>query len=374
LQYIYENCKIENKELCNIIKDNKSIQKYFKTSFNHITPNNYCGFISQNNKTFFILPKIANNTDTNFNIFLYMLMFAYDINLSNKDLHQASTNKHKLLEIFIQYFANNLLQELKRGVYKSYITKEENLKVLKGKYVVIKNFSNFYHQNIYCEYDDFSSDNNLNQLFLYAIKEFKKISNNKNLYLLETILDDVTYIHQNINNLNVEFNRLNSRFKKSFDIALILLKHLISMPNSGKDKSIAFMFNMAEVFEKFIGRLYKEIDSSTKLQVKRNFGSLQLKPDVLTKDKIIDTKYKLISNRDDLAVNDKYQMFAYGVNFKIKDTMLLYPKHLQSVDDNLRLGVGEDMINLKLKSIDLNFNGGYDEFVSEIKKRLEEIG
>jgi len=53
--------------------------------------------------------------------------------------------------------------------------------------------------------------------------------------------------------------------------------------------------------------------------------------------------------------------------------MLLYPKHLQSVDDNLRLGVGEDMINLKLKSIDLDSSGGYDEFVSEVKKRLEEI-
>jgi len=314
LQIFYENRQIECELFSKRVNSNSIFHKYFKSSFGKVIPNNYCGFISANNKSYFIAPKIANSEDENFNIFLYMLMFAYDINLSNKDLHQASTNKHKLLEIFIQYFTNNLLQELKRGVYKSYITKEENLKVLKGKYVVIKNFSNFYHQNIYCEYDDFSSDNSLNQLFLYAIKEFKKISNNKNLYLLETILDDVTYIHQNINSLNIEFSRLNSRFKKSFDIALILLKHLISMPNSGKDKSIAFMFNMAEVFEKFIGKLYKEIDISTKLQVKRNFGSLQLKPDILTKDKIIDTKYKLISNRDDLAVNDKYQMFAYGVN------------------------------------------------------------
>jgi len=51
--------------------------------------------------------------------------------------------------------------------------------------------------------------------------------------------------------------------------------------------------------------------------------------------------------------------------------MLLYPKHLVDVDDVLELGKGNDLIRLKLKSLDLGFDGGYGEFICEIKRRLE---
>ena len=66
-------------------------------------------------------------------------------------------------------------------------------------------------------------------------------------------------------------------------------------------------------------------------------------------------------------------MFVYGVNFKIEETMLLYPKHLVDIDDNLELGRGKDMIGLKMRSLDLGFDGGYSEFICEIKERLEKI-
>jgi len=51
---------------------------------------------------------------------------------------------------------------------------------------------------------------------------------------------------------------------------------------------------MNELFEKFIGRIFKELDPSTKLQNQKNFGNLQLKPDIITTNMIIDTKYKIM--------------------------------------------------------------------------------
>ncbi len=372
MQIFYENRHIGCEVFSKAISSNSKLHKYFKSSFGNVTPNNYCGFISANNKNYFIAPKIAKSEDENFNIFIYMLIYAYDINISNQDLSTLSSQKHKLLEVFIKYFANTLLSELKRGVYKSYTTKEENLKVLKGKYVVIKNFSNFYHQNIYCEYDDFTQDNSLNRLFLYAIREFKKISKEKNLYLIESILDETTYTHIDINYLNIEFNRLNSRFKKSYKIAIFLLKHLIAMPSASKNQGVSFMFNMAEVFEKFIGKLFQEIEPNAELQQIGFFGNLKLNPDIFTNKLIIDTKYKLINTKKDLKPMDKYQMFAYGINFKVKETMLLYPKHIKNISLDLKLGSDENLINLKLRSIDLNFDGEYNEFINEVKKRLKE--
>ena len=58
----------------------------------------------------------------------------------------------------------------------------------------------------------------------------------------------------------------------------------------------------------------------------------------------------------------------------IKDTMLLYPKHIYDVDDALTLGKEETIVDLKMKSIDLNCEDtGYENYIEEIKNRLEKI-
>ncbi|HIP41348.1 MAG TPA: restriction endonuclease, partial [Campylobacterales bacterium] len=65
------------------------------------------------------------------------------------------------------------------------------MKVLRGRYVIEKNFTNFYHQNIYCEFDEFSMDNELNRFFLFAIRVFKRYSSYSNLSRCEMVLDEV---------------------------------------------------------------------------------------------------------------------------------------------------------------------------------------
>jgi 5-methylcytosine-specific restriction enzyme subunit McrC len=299
-----------------------------------------------------------------------MLIYAYDIKLSNEDISSLSNHQHKIFEVFIRFFTDKLLSELKKGLYKKYITKNESLKVLKGKYLIEKNFSNFYHQNIYCEFDEFSMDNELNKFFLFAIKTFKKHSKYSNLYKCEAILDEVSYENIDLKKLNIHFDRMNKRYKHSFEIAIMILNKIIPIPNSSDKNSFAFLFDMAIVFEKFIGNIYKDIDISTKIQTQKNFGNLQLKPDIIFKNTIIDTKYKKVKNRDDLSTQDKYQIFTYGVNFKINNTMLLYPKHIYDVKEYLQLGEDEKMIELKMRSIDLDSDLKFDEYISEIKNRL----
>jgi 5-methylcytosine-specific restriction enzyme subunit McrC len=373
VKYLYENQNIkdEHKELKKHIKNSPSLHKYFESNFNDLKPKNYCGFLSIDNESYFIIPKISDKNTQNLNTFIYMLMYAYDINLKNEELMCADNQEHQIFELFIRLFSDALLDEFKRGVFKQYITMQENLKVLRGKYIIEKNFNNFYHQNIYCEFDEFSMDNELNRFFLYAIRTFKKFSSYGNLHRCEAVLDEVDYFNVDFKRFNIHFDRMNSRYKKSYEVALMILQKLVPMTQKSTDKSFAFLFDMAEVFEKFVGRMYGEIDSSTQLQVQRNFGSLVLKPDIMTETKIIDTKYKKVNDRSDLSVQDKYQMFAYGVNFKVKDTMLLYPKHLVDVNDHLELGKGDELVRLEMRSLDLGFDGGFDEYINEIKNKLE---
>ena len=373
MEFLIENQNIP-KHLNFYIEENKSLHDSFEINFDGIKPKNKCGFLSIKNENYFIIPKISNQEDENLNIFIYMLLKAYDIKISNEDLSNFENTKFKYFEIFIRYFSDTLLSELKKGIYRTYLTKEENLKILKGKYLYEKNFQNFHHMNIYCEFDEFSIDNQLNKFFLYAIKIFKKYSSYSNLHKCESIFEEVEYNHIDINRLKIKFDRLNMRYEKSYQIALMILNKLSPLVNNSNTKSFSFLFDMSEVFEKFIGNIYKEIDSTTSLQSEKNYGNLKLKPDIKTTNQIIDTKYKLVKNKDDLKTSDKYQMFTYGINFDLRDTMLLYPKHLFNIDEDLKLGIGENLVRLKMKSIDLMCKDiRYEDYIKVIKFRLKEI-
>jgi len=372
--YLYENSVITDDILRKAIIANKQLHSYFESSYGKLKPKNYCGFLSVEGNDYFIVPKINERDDTqNLDTFLYMLMYAYDVKLSHEALAGYDTHKHRFLEVFIRMFADGLLNEFKRGVFKQYVTMQENLKVLRGKYMFERNFQNFYHQNLYCEYDEFSMDNALNRFFLYAIRQFKKVSSYPNLSRCEQILDEVAYFNVDIKRTNIRFDRMNIRYQKSFEIAEMLLQRLVPLTSRSGQKSFAFLFNMAEVFEKFVGRLYKEVDPTAKLQVQKNFGSLQLKPDIVTDSMIVDTKYKLVNSRDDLLAQDKYQMFAYGINFGIRDVMLLYPKYKVDICEDLELGKGDDLVKLKMRNLDLSTDKTYDEYIKTIQNKLEEV-
>jgi len=100
MNILYENQTIPT-ELEPFIKNNKSLHPYFEQNFNGIKLKNYCGFLSIENQSYFITPKITTDDNQNLNIFIYMLIYAYDIKLSNEDLINSSTQEHRIFEIFI---------------------------------------------------------------------------------------------------------------------------------------------------------------------------------------------------------------------------------------------------------------------------------
>jgi len=372
--YIYEYQEVPN-EIADYIKENKSLHKYFKEDWGKVKTKQYCGIISIENKDYFIIPKISNKDETNLNIFMYMLMYSYDIKLENEQLASCQNHKHNFIEVFIQMLAANLLKELKKGIYKEYITQQDNLTTLKGKYLVNENLKyNFTKSKIYCEYDEFSMNNNLNQFFLYAIKKLMKVVKDKKaLRQCELIFDEVEYRNFDIDKIDIHFNRLNIRFKNSLEFAILLLNKYIPLFQKDK-KSFAFLFDMNILFEKFVGKMIKEINPNTILQSCDNFGDLILKPDIIVDDLIIDTKYKKLDIEHTVKRDDKFQMYVYGNNYKIKNTMLLYPKYKDSFDYDLTLGKNENEISLKIKTIDLNCEDYmYCEYIKTMKKNMENI-
>ena len=375
MKTFYEHKAIDDPKFIEIIQANKSLQQYFSSSFDGIKATQYCGIINIEGNDYYILPKIATDTEHNLNTFIYMLMYAYDIEVKNEDISSSANQQHRLLQVLINIFTKKLLQQLQIGLYREYITFQDNLTTLRGKYLINENLKyNITHQKIYCEYDEFSMDNPLNRFFLYVVKYLLPYAENKKeLRLIETIFNETAYRHFDLHRSSLlTFNRLNTRYQQSFDIGMLLLKHLIPLFAKGI-QSFAFLFDMNELFEIFISKIIQSIEPQTQLQVERNFGNLKLKPDILTRDMIIDTKYKRVKGRQDISAADKYQMFVYGRNFGMKKTMLLYPKHLEDVNESLVLGKGDEAVELKMRSVDLGSDGGYKEFINVVNKRIERM-
>lgn len=377
---IYEYEEVNNIDLKNHIINASELHKYFKLEWKTLKARQYCGILNFDNTDYYLLPKIANHNDKqNLNIFIYMLMYAYDVKLSNEQIAScANQEKNTILEVFVQMFSQNLLNELKKGIYKEYITQQDNLPVLKGKYLINENVKyNFTKNKIYCEYDEFSANNSLNQFFLYAVKFLQKfVKDKKLLKQCELIFDEVEYKSVDINKLNkVHFNRLNQRFKISYEIAILLLKQSIPLFSQGK-KSFAFLFDMNILFERFISKLIKNIESSTQIEVKKLFGDLLLNPDIIIPNKlIIDIKYKIPISINDIKAEDRHQLYVYGNNFNIQNVCMLYPKNKYNDKKKISLGSNNKSINLYLKFIDLFIDQDmkYLEYINEQKENLIKI-
>lgn len=361
---IYEHQNILDKDIINSIHKNRYLHKYFISDFDGIKATSYCGYLKVDNKDILILPKISKNRDKDLKIFMFMILYSHNI----ENINDFDYKNNNLYKVFLDIFANNLLEIINRtGLYKEYISTKDSNSFLKGKlvlkdYILNKDLNNKFS----CEYDEFSTNHKLNQSLFYAIKNLKQFAENKSIFIkLEKRFSEIDSIY----NENINFNHLNIRFKESYNLAKFLLRNLTKgkVKNS---KSFSFMFNMDILFEDFIGKLFKEV-LNAKLQKIGYFGNLKLEPDIIIDNLIIDLKYKVFKNSS--KKDDKYQMYIYGNNFEIKNTMLLYPRHLQNVNEKLQLGNNKHKIFMSAKTVDLSSELDYKEYILEMKKRVIEI-
>lgn len=315
----------------------------------------YVGFIKLSTVSIEILPKIdinKNDYEGSRKALLNMLNKSGIIKFNYSDLGMLSIYKMNLEEILALIFSKTLQSQLIRGPYLEYVNVEENSKALKGSILVkehIKNISR-YRSDVFCKFEEFSIDNTLNQIFNTCIKKIiRNIKSSETLKILShinVVFSEVGYI--DVNNkkiLDYKFNRLNSRFEPSLLLAKMLLNGFSSIGNKGDDKSFAILFEMNDVYEKYITNLlrlnlnkYSVHSQHSKYKLLKNEKTdrdiFSLKPDIVIevdgKEKlIIDTKWKKIDknlNRHGVKRDDFYQMYAYLTRYKdSKSAILLYP-------------------------------------------------
>lgn len=390
----------------------KEFKKYFSESWGIIKPKSFCGSLVVGNTTISILPKIERytlNDDSNIKYLYYILQYVYDLEIDETEARVERFLYNNILEFFITKFQKELFSQIHKGFHREYINIQDNINKIKGRFLVDQDKKyNVFPIKFYCEFDEFSENNYLNQVFFYTVRLLKNLSKNpenkKRLSDLLGVFSDVDYKYFNKNNLkdNYSFNRLNTRFKKSYELAEFMIKGLMNDYRESNKQFFSFMFDMNVLFETLVAKIVKEIyknqiEFSVELQARNKLGDFNLRPDIviLRNGKpvlIIDTKYKMI---DEKNINncDLYQVYSYGMSYPdwfISETensfsrkvMLLYPNHLNSsYNVNLKpLGNGlpETTVNLFIRKLSLNhdiynFKGYIENLKLEVKTIIDNI-
>ncbi len=355
-----------------------------------IKSSQWVGVIKYKKTIIQILPKLICDNDDNKTILknlIYMLSFTKRLDIKTNEVAKLSKEKNPFMEILIREFADSLFDCLKRLTPQKYIREENNLNYLKGKikFSVNIRYNCSNSAKFYCEYDEYSENNVLNQLFLFVSTCLYSISsNNYNKKILKFITNyyaDIDLVRfDKVKAEKIKLSRNQEMFKKPFMLAKMFIENATVDLTKNRLENIILLWDMNKLFEEFVFELLKRNEKEFgdwkfyaqkgKFLFKNNQDKCRMtNVDIFAengKEKIIiDTKYKKFETLKDVSNSDIYQLTTYCLLHDATKGILLYPKWKDNKkEDNndkkepfiLNTGRNDSKINIDFKTIDLKKN------------------
>lgn len=388
-----------------------------KVTANAVKAKNYVGVIKYKNTQFEILPKLISEYEeedklsqeerveqnqTILKNLVFMLSYTKNLDIKSTSSAKLAKTQNPFLEVLIREYAESLFDCLKRLTPKNYIREEDNLNYLKGKLKFTENIRyNCANQaKFYCEYDEFSEDCVLNQLFNFVsicLHSISKDSNNKKLlkFIMNYYQDIKLVRFDKFKCKKIRLNRNQQLFKKPFELAKMFIEQSSVDLSKNKFENIALLWDMNKLFEEFLYQIIKKhisvdsVDAKVKkflLKTPSCSHKRHTEIDILVDKKlIIDAKYKKIETFDNVANADMFQVSTYCLLNGLNEAILLYPlfgtERPKDIENEYRLNTLDkyDDCNYKLRIefIDLKYNDLKKDLDSrdnsKIIARLEEI-
>ncbi|MCM1215527.1 MAG: 5-methylcytosine-specific restriction endonuclease system specificity protein McrC [Lachnospiraceae bacterium] len=319
----------------------------------------------------------------------YMLSYAFQILKQSNYDEVASEKFDKAQDLFAAILSKGIAQQLKQGLFREYVTRNETLSVLRGKLDMPNTIRNRIQrkQKLACEFDELSEDNLFNQILKTTI-HFLIIDDGVDperksaLKKLLVFLDGIQQLEPSeIPWSRLHYRRNNKNYELLMNICYFVLDGMLQTTEEGEYRMAAFSDDhMARLYEKFILEYYHQHhtylsevkagqikwdlvgDNSESmirfLPVMRTDIMLRLNERIL----IIDAKYygQTLQTRFDkhsLHSGNVYQIFAYVKNQDKDNTgnvagLLLYAKTDEEITPDCTFNMGGNQIGAK--TLDLN--------------------
>ena len=369
-----------------------------------IKPTSHVGVIKYKNVQFEILPKLLAKKDDRKQILknlLYMLSFTKRLDIKNTKTADLSTCSNPFLETLIRIFAETLFNSLKRYAPKDYVVSSENIKFLKGKLNLSAHIkrNSFDQSKFFCDFDEFSENNVLNQVFLYVTTCLYNIArdqqNKKLLKFIMNYYSEIDFVRFYARDLvNIKLNRNQSNFEMPFKLAKMFIEETSVDMSKNKFENIALIWDMNVLFEEFIAEFFKLHKAELGIKdVIYQHGRRLLKSDennryyantfvdiYITMESgqrlVLDTKYKNNYGRyGEFSNSDIFQVTTYCRLHDAHNAVLLYP----ATDDNTndihpyKLNVSQDVDELQIKTARIDVMGDLSKSTSALIERFNEI-
>lgn len=404
---------------CDLTKLHNHLKCQELTSALKVTPSgvetkSWVGVIKYKNLHLEILPKLISENVNNddeltfdkrsviFKNLIYMLSYTKNLQIKTSDNAKLSKEKNPFLEILIREFANSLFEALKRFTPKNYIQQEDNLNFLRGKIKFSENirYNSANQAKFYCEFDEFSEDNILNQLFLFVSTCLFNVSHNSyNKKILKFIINyysDIKLVRfDKFKAEKIKLTRNQELFKKPFNLAKMFVEQTSVDLSKNKFENITLVWDMNKLFEEFVYELIKKEIPKVKPNPQKGKRLLRngtetrrdTKVDILLENPnlIIDTKYKKFTKFDDISSSDIYQVMTYCLlhGKKYKKAILLYPQYDENEPDisgfyinnkennKKKMNYCIDFCTINLKQEDLSCETTRNIIIEKLKKIID---
>lgn len=334
--------------------DRQNLSSALKITPNWIKAKSCVGVIKYKNIHLQILPKLICADDNKENILknlIFMLSYTRKLEIKTSNADKLYASENPFIEILIREYAKSLSECLKRLTPKNYISEEDNLTYLKGKIKFSENIRlNACNQaKFYCQYDEFSENNALNQLFLFVSECLYNISkDNHNRKILKFIINYYSEVDlvrfDRFMAGKIRLSRNQELFRKPFMLAKMFIEKTSVDMSKNRFDSITMLWDMNKLFEEFVFEIMKKYEHETGF----NFTSQKIESLLITADGdrkrdtkvdimaertsgdkekiIIDTKYKKFEGIDDFSNADVYQVSTYCILHNTKHAILIYPQ------------------------------------------------
>jgi len=211
---------------------------------NSVKTQAYVGVIRSGDLTIQVLPKIDRNDDASgaTRNLINMLAYANNLKIDPQQSSSLSSGKMEWLEFLTSLYATNLLRLLESGVPRSYISVDETLPLVRGRWNLQRQLTRRPHiQHLFdLTYDEFSEDTVLNRVFLYVTERLLRLTNHKDnrrsLRQIKSILGNVSGVPSiSFADLErVQFNRLNLQYQPAFNLARLFIQQYTPQLMVGK--------------------------------------------------------------------------------------------------------------------------------------------
>ena len=320
--------------------------EYFDILHNGLRFKQYVGVIQVDGLLVNIHPKAdKNDADEKWkSVLLEMLKACGKLKAQSTGQAQLKRQHINLLEVYFEYYLNELEQLLRLGLVKRYRTEKSNVKALKGKLDFAGNLRhNFIHQErFYTSHQVYDHNHQLHQVLALALNivgQFSRTSFlNDKCKRIQLGFPEVNAIKPNIQLLeNIKIDRKTAPYEKALELAKLIILNYSPDINQGKQKMISILFDMNVLWEEYVLKTLRNYahqhpDQNWKItgqESKQFYGRYRsIRPDIVLEQDgtkyIIDTKWKRPFNNA-ASIEDLRQMYTYARFWNANNVMLLYP-------------------------------------------------